>query len=437
MYDWCHSGLEGYCKSAAALLADQVEIKREANTKKKTESKRTQGDVQLQLCRELLPDRTEGTLTRAWTMSNVRQGRANRLSLFEKCWLGDELRQRYFDEVESLTRGVMPEGGYATIPEGSSYQNALMACANKDSRKRIATSRLEADAIEACVGHVRDLLLDEEASEASSTVSLVLEHDFPVKFFTMVIPAIERGLLSERYRSSDIRQFVLTLNGTVYRAHNGLKRFLGGEADTDLDPFFGFVTALFAGLIYGPDHPLAVSRQWDDTPEDLFGDEGDYDLERREGTTIRVTQVFDDAGIQTGYSELFRPMQVVFFGRSPNVDQYLEQCESIFPEESDTLEAISVREKVVYPIAYHLAVSNKHAMMLCQDDVWWLYDLESTNGTSVATSDGIINIEGLAKIEPGDRIRMGIPAEARGANVYYDAATLLVTLNVDLAEDYV
>ena len=437
MYDWCHSGLEGYCKSAATLLADQVEEVRELDTGKKGAARKTQGDVQLQLCRELLPDRTEETLTRAWTLSNVRRGRDNRLSLFEKCWLGDDLRKRYFDEAELFSKGIKPSGGYATIPEGSDYENELRNCANMKDRKHTITSRLEADAIDFCVAHVRDLLVDETASEASVFVSLALVEDFPVKFFTTVIPAIERGLLSERYSSSDIRQFVLTLNGTIYKAHSDLKSYIKGEVGAIVpEPFFRFLTTLFAGLIYGPEHPLAISRPWDATPYAEY-ELNEDDVERREGTTIRVTQVFDDAGIQTGYSELFRPMQVVFFGRSPDIDQYLKQCKNVFPEDSGILEAVSKCEKVVFPIAYHLAVSNRHAMMVFHGDSWWLYDLESTNGTSLASSDGIVDIEGLAKIAPGDKLRLGIHAEGRGENVYYDAATLLVTLNVDLAEDYV
>lgn len=436
MYDWCHSGLEGYCKNAAIMLADHVVEDREEETKKKGDSRKTQSDIQLQLCRELLPDRTEDSLARAWTLSNVRRGRGNRLLLFEKCWLGDDIRQKYFEEAKLCSRGVLPDGGFTTITVGSDYEARLRESANETECRDVVTSRIEADAIEACVKNILGLLMDDEAAEASSIVSLIQREDFPVEFFTNVIPAIERGLLSERYRSSDIRQFVLTLNGTIYKAHKNLSKYVAGEADVDLTPFCRFLITLFAGLTYGPRHPLAISRPWDATEVSNVLDNG-HNMELREGSTIRVTQIFDESVFQTGYSELFRPAQVVFFGRSPVIDQYVRRCESIFPKDSDILSAVAAREKVVYPIAYHAAVSNLHAMLVCQGDVWWLYDLGSTNGISLASDAGIVDVDKLTKVAPGDRLRMGAPAESRGSNVYYDSATLLVTLNVDLAEDYV
>lgn len=438
MYDWCHSGLEGYCKSAASMLADQVEEEEAAdNNNKKSVIRKAQGDQQLRLCRDLLPDRTEETLTRAWTLSNVRRGRDCRQSLFEKCWLGDELWQKYLEEAKLLSKGVVPEGGYVTIPPESDYERELKSCAGDSARKLAVNSMREAKAIEACAQRVVDSLLEDDwTSDPPMVISLIEETDFPVRFFTIVVPAIERGLLSERYRSSDIRQFVLTLNETIFKAHRDLMKYRPGEEEAHLDDFLRFLITLFAGLIYGPNHPYAISRPWNVTPSASETDDDDNE-ELREGTTIRVTQVFNDSGRYTGYSELFRPGQVVFFGRDPVVDKYLTKCRDVFPDDSDALRVISDCEKVIFPIAYHDAVSNCHAVLLCQGDAWWLYDLKSTNGTSIASDDGIVDVATLSRVAPGDRMRLGRSAKASGANVYYDAATMLITLNVDLTEDYI
>lgn len=416
MNNWFHSGLEGYCKAAAQLLGEG-----------------TRGDILLDLCKDILPDRTRSNLTRAWTLSNVRRGRSCRHSLFEQCWLGSKDWKDYADEALLLVKGEEPEGGFTTIPSGSDYERGLRAIKDKNEVGRIALSRCEADAIEACVDRVMNLWLDENSAEASSVASLVTRDGFPSDFFTYVLPAIESGLLSERYLPSDVQRYVQILNSLTYPAHKCLAK--EGDAEA-IKPFLRFVISLFSGLVYGPNHPLAVSRQWNTTEPNYLSLSSDR-KEEIEGTTIRLTQVFDDTGAYTGYSELFRSTQVVFLGRCPEVEAYLERCAQIFAEEPEILEGVKEREPVVYPIVFHDAVSNVHGMLLCEGDVWRLYDLNSTNGTSILSTEGTYAVDRLAEVKPGDRLRLGAPSYAHDANVYWDAATLSVSLNVDRSEQFI
>lgn len=414
MYDWCHSGLEGYCKAASGLLGDE-----------------SSDDVVLKLCKDLLPDRTPKTLTRAWTFSNVRRGRDCRQSLFEKCWLAGRHGKDYVDEARLFVKGLLPKEKLGPCAHDQDYAMLLRTTRSQAECDEVALRRCEADAIDACVNRIIELSRDDErldvANDAIITSLVMLDH-FSELFFDQVVPAIERGFLSERYSSVEARQFVMTLGGLMDRAH----RCVTSE-DSSFDSYRLFLRVIVAGLIYGPNHPIAMDREWDVTEcyEPYFG------VQAVQGTTIRLTQVYGDYEKYTGYSELFRPAQVVFFGMCPDVGEYLERCDTLFHEEAETMHMLRSLEAKVFPMTLHDAVSNVHAMMVCEGDVWRLYDLGSSNGTSIASEGRVESVDHLIKIKPGDRIRLGAPVGAHDANVYWSAATILVSLNVDRTEELV
>ncbi|MBR3158542.1 MAG: hypothetical protein IKF14_05490 [Atopobiaceae bacterium] len=409
MFEWCHSGLEGYCKASAALLGEGDEA-----------------TAWLAFCKDLLPDRTQKTLTRAWTLSNARQGRSCRQALFEKCWLAGRHGKVYLDEAESFARDTVPEGGFATIPQHSSYERQLMSCVNDAERRQLAISRCEQDAIDSCVSYIVDLASDDAAVDAAYITSLVMRDGFAIDFFTSVIPAIERGLLSERYRTADIQQFALTLNALSPAAH----RCIVSEG-ADLEPFSAFLKSLVAGLIYGPVHPVAIGRAWDATQDYLPYDQP----ENPQGTTLRLTQLFDERGRFTGYSDVYHTSQLVLFGRSPSAEDYERRCTELFGDEPALLAAIRSREEVIFPIALHDAVSNVHGMLLCEEGVWRFYDLASSNGTSIASESGTSDVAYLVEVRAGDCLRLGAPASAHDANAFWDAATIRATLHVNRVEE--
>lgn len=482
MSEWYHSGIEGYCKAAADLLGN-----------------RRDGDSVLGLCRDLFPDRVTGTnLAHAWTLSSQRVGdRRCRQKVFETLWLNSIGVDVYRTEAEMLASGELTESGFKTIVKGSAYEAALRACKDEKERSKVAAKQFEAravrarlyveeaesfamnqevtcegegpedeyrtipahsryremlrecrdaqeleqvaigqcegDAIERCVQRVIDLYQDDEAAEVSYLSLLVGVEDFPVQFFSVVVPSIESGLRSERYRPSDIQRFVQTLNGLVYMAH---KCLLAGDAEDDIRPFREFATTLFAGLIYGPNSRLALGLQ-EATPTIASGELVGY--YREEGTTIRLTQVFDDRGAHTGYSELFRPAQVVFFGRSNEAERYLERCDALLSDDPETVALVRSREPVVFPTVLHPAVGRWHGMLLCEDDTWRYYDLDSTNGSSIVSGEDVASVDPLIEVRAGDYLRIGASAnvDVRDANAYEDAATLHISSHVDLTEDLV
>ncbi|MDO4805721.1 MAG: FHA domain-containing protein [Coriobacteriales bacterium] len=488
MDEWYHSGIEGYCKAAADLLGD-----------------RKDGDSVLGLCRDMFPDRVAGTsLSHIWTASSLRNGdRKCRQRVFEMLWLNEVGVEVYRAEAELFARGECPESGFRTIDEASSYAESLRSCKDEKERSKVATKQFESkavrarvyieeadgfsmneeledenqgyvgeystipshsayrdrlkgcrskneleqtaldqcegDAIERCVQRVVDLYENDEAANVSYLALLVGIEDFPVRFFTSVVPAIESGLRSERHRPSDIQRYIQTLNGLIYMAH---RRLSDGDLNSVDHPFREFATALFAGLVFGPNDRLALGLNEDTTQTETdsgFGGAGFDGYDGRESAIIRLTQVFDARGAHTGYSELFRPSQVVFFGRSPEIDKYLARCRELFADDSETIATVDDREPVVFPTVLHPAVGRWHGMLLCEDDTWRYYDLASTNGSSIVTADGITPVQTLIELRPGDYLRVGASAnvDVLDTNAYEDAATLFVSSHVDLTEDYV
>jgi hypothetical protein len=483
MGEWYRSGIEGYCKAAADVLGNRNDRK-----------------TVLGLCRDLFPDRKPGSnLSNAWQLSSERVGdRRCRQKTFECLWLSEVDIETYRSEAEALARGERPRDGFRTIVEGSSYEDALLACKGKSERleamrkqfeaqaprafvyieeaeafrlnhdlekegqtledeyrtipahseyrerlancesdeeaERTAIRQCEEDAIERCVQRVIDLYHDDTASNVSYLSLLMSTVDFPITFFNQVVPAIEIGLKSERNSPSEIQWFIQTLNGLIYRAHSCLA---DKAAHKDLAPFREFAKTLFAGLIYGPCNPLALGLAPEATPPIEAGNSRTYD--GPESSTIRLTQVFDKSCAHTGYTELFRPSQVVFFGRSSDVATYLERCEEHFADDLETLAFVKSREPVIFPTVLHPAVGRWHGMLLCEDETWRYFDFDSTNGSSVISDEEVYDAKPLLEVRAGDYLRIGAPVhlDPLDSNAFMDAATLFVSSHVDLTEDLV
>lgn len=431
MSDWYHSGLEGYCKAGAEVLGGE-------------------GNV-LRLCQDILPDRTQESLSRTWKLSNERKGRGNRMSLFEGWWLDDgdsngTIIKAYRAEALATMKGKVPAGGYSTIEPGSEYELYLQNATYPQDKAyciHLAESRCEADAVERCVDNIierssverdREAFIQGEQADGVAYVTSIVTMD---GFIERVIPAIAKGFICERYRSWDVEKFKEKIVPLAYLA----QRYLGdNDNDNVLDYYRKFLTVLVAGLVYGPNHPLVLEKP-EPTPHYIAYPTEEVSALR--GMGVRLTQVFDGWGCNTGYSELFDAGQVVFIGRSGDLGDYLQRCEDMLKDQPEMLEVLESREQIVFPIAAtHASVSRVHGMLLCEEDIWRLYDLGSANRTSIRGVDGVneerrvvtterdVVVEGIAKVLPGDRLRFGAPVDASDANVYWDAATLLITLDV-------
>ena len=337
----------------------------------------------------------------------------------------------YIADAEAYSLKQDSDDEYKTIPKNSPYSRRLDGCRSESELRYNAIAQCETDALDLCKKSALNALVNEEADDSSYVILLAQTKDFPSRFFETVVPAIERGFQSERYRSTEIERFTQTLNSLIYRAHICLLK------DDDIEPFRKFVRILFAGLIYGPNHPLALDLRTGPTPS--FEESGCGNYDRDEGTTIRLTQIFDDRGIHTGYSELFRPSQVVFFGRSSRTQEYLSRVSELFPDDSEIETRLQQSQVVLFPIILHPTVGRVHGMLVCAGDVWRFYDLKSTNGSCIVSREGTTPVDHLIELRPGDYLRLGAPADVddTDVNLFMDAATIMVSSHVDLTEDYV
>lgn len=420
MFEWCHSGIEGYCKAAAEMLGDE--------TKKKSAQ-------WLPFCNDIFKTRTDKDITSVWTMSHDRStsgGRSNRQTVFEKQWLNGRYIKTYIDEAEEAFRRSWDYEGLSTISKESDYAKVLEACGTKEERRQKAILKCEDDAICACIAYMLDTDENGEFVHEPAMPDLVSQGDFPEKFYSSVMRAIERGFVSERYKPSEIQQFMTTLNDQLYSAADSMI-----DSDNEYAGFRNFARSLIAGLVYGPDNIIALARPWDATHDYR---EVNY-LPATQGEAIRVTQIFDNDLRQIGYSEVYRPSQVVFFGRCPEPDKYKEALSGILAKDGGLSIDLDSKEQIVFPIAYtHVQTSNVHGMLVYENAAWRLYDFASTNGTSVESTETsqtgakeqvVRTVDGILELMPGDRIRLGAPAEAADVNVYQGASTLLISSYVD------
>ena len=241
-----------------------------------------------------------------------------------------------------------------------------------------------------------------------------------------MLPAIERGFVSERYHPTVAHQFTLTINEPMLKAHISIR-----QDSPTFDWLTEFLTILVAGLIYGPDHPLATFSAWNAT--------GTYmtvtSSERFTSTTLRITQVFDNNSNYEGYSVKLSPDQALFFGRSANVDDFYKSCDELFGKNSLMTNLIKSKTAIQFPISeVHDAVSIKHGMLLFQGGEWRYYDLNSSNGTSIKTAQDRQAIDATITIRPGDVLRLGAPVNTDDTNdtsIYLSAAAIRVTCYVD------
>jgi len=474
MYEWCHSGIEGYCKAASIVLA-AVEADRltgadeeslfamEAGKLASTDADKPAGEDEEKpagvdedghvstdadkpagtdeeklvagFCQELFPGRGGGdVLSRTWTLSNGRTGKDTRLTLFEKAWL-DMTGKTFVAEAKAYGKGKVSKKGYPTVEEGSQYANDLRAAKNDDARASLALNHWTREAVNACVNDIlrRSGFGDALAGEGEAypfVTKLVGCHNFPELFLEQVAPAIERGFLSERYRWSEVQQFIVTLTKLLESAN-----LCAQEGEGSGKPYREFLETLVAGIIYGPTHPMAMRMEWDPT-SDFFAYNGRQTLEY---TGVRITQIFDAKVRLTGYSELVRSSQVVFFGRSPKAEDYLDRLNAVIgrmgarKEDERLFDHIVQLEHIVFPMTLQDMVSGCHAMLVCEGRQWYLYDLESTNGTVIESDGKLIKVGSgdVLRINPGDRVHLGSPAEADDMNVYWNAATIVITFNVD------
>lgn len=428
-----HSGLEAYCKCAAAMLGDERLV--------------------LNLCQDILPDRTQKKLARTWCLSNQRRGPANRMSIFEDQWLDDgEYKKAAMKEYRSEAlvfyqiqhpeedhpAPQVPAGGFLTITPNSSYEDALRKAIDEADCERIAQNRCETDAIYNCVdGIVGSIIHEHDAKVADGLAgvkSIFRAESFKERFKNQVIPAVEHGFLCEGYQGTDIRWFRILLE-------DRLDALPDLAADySNVEEFRSVLTTIVSGLVYGPGHPLVRTGSWDDSTRNASVDHAKAlhaELEPKPGAaiTIRLTQVLDKDCRYTGFSEVFAPSVAVFVGRCAELKDYLTRCRDVFEDRPEVLAALNEREKIVFPIPPTCGyVSWIHALLICEEEnnIWRAYELGSKNGSVVQglESGDAQAVESVLTVVPGDKLTFGAP-DVNDAAAYQNAVTLLLTFDVD------
>lgn len=363
MAEWYHSGIEAYCKSAAAL----AEMKGSGGWSA--------------FGSDLLPSRFDRAdkATKTWTLSRFRRGSGNRLSVFEDEWLQKINTSTEYDVRENL---------------------AVKSCVN--------------NLIASTAQH------DEAESPLAALLFREGNYRFATEFAESVVPAIASGFQTEGYHSSDITRF-----------KQDIIELVGDLRAGDKEAFRAFGTSLTAALIYGPGHRLTMRNRPERT---VWRNENESVLEwiPEDNGNIVISQLFASGFSYIGYSEQFTQDNVIFFGRSGNLGDYIRACEEYLPQTDKSLiQDITAKSKIVFPIARgHSLVSNAHGLLVHQGQNWYFLDY-SSNGTSITSrgEERFVHLNGTA-IEPGDRIRLGTDC-SDPQTCYQHAATVLVSFCVN------
>lgn len=321
-------------------------------------------------CDLFSPDRfdKQDMRNRTWTLSRYRRGRSNRPAVFEGTWLAPDA----------------------------------------------ARADRELQAIGACV----DRIADDGIGGPSALKELVLDTtiDIVPALNESILPAIAAGFKTEGYSHASVATFCQVAEELLDKVDL--------TADSGLRPF---ARMLVAALIYGPQHPLALNRPYNATvlvTEDEV--DGYQDASAVAGDTIRLTQVYSDDGAYCGFSDEYTQGDVVFFGRSPHLRDYLERCDE--PEYEEIKELLEGKNPIVFPVAAaHRKTSNVHGALARYGSGWYYYDLASTNGTMVEQAGRAISVAGLCGIRAGARICLGGLAGDTDEDLYHDAAVVLVS----------
>lgn len=304
--------------------------------------------------------------SKTWTLSRSRaQGRSNRPSIFEESWLGKHGQDCELDAVHACVHGMC--------------------------------------------GSLSDSALYELYRSSSDT--------FATNFHSMVLPAIAEGFAAERYHPSNIARF-----------SQGIDRALGKLDYMLPQTFRNFAIPLVAGLIYGPDHPIARSHTNSATFQPAgLSVTGCLPPEAIDYSTIVLTQLFSNNAGFVGHSISYDSDCAILLGRNSDFASFIDGCDDTFAN------ALESKQPIAFPISHaHKSTSRAHGMIARIDEHWYFIDI-SSNGSYIENANEPSSVHrGIVALAPGDRIYLGLaePPTSDSA-AYLQASTVLVSFKVD------
>lgn len=369
MKEHCYSGLEGLCRSLAALAtADPGHPVSEAVFGRDVFNGSARFDTNYGVSRtwRLVPVRRIGQFILAWTPPSEVAAVKKRLATYE--------------------RGV-----YATYE-----RRALAACVEA------LAGEGDGDGDDAPTS-LRDAL----AALPSPVAALRDE----------VIPAVVDGFFTERYPLAAINSFQRDMDQLLDRIVRlddfGLRKLLA---------------RLVAAVVFGPGHRLALSS---DVLATESPDDDPLPVAPAEARRVALTQAFDARMAVVGASLSFDDGCAMFVGRSSDVCAYRERLDACAGC-GRVAELVRALDAQVFRLADdNRAVSNVHGVVFNNGAAWAYCDLGSSNGSVICGPDGDLLADPLRVLAPGDRLVLGTGAPCFDATDYCSAATLVFSERYD------
>ncbi|WP_350455072.1 FHA domain-containing protein [Slackia heliotrinireducens] len=221
-----------------------------------------------------------------------------------------------------------------------------------------------------------------------------------------ILPAMRLGFRAERYREFEIDAFANGIEALLRDMDankmveipspvRGGKPSLGSVFDV-------LIERMVSAVIYGPSSKAALPPNYQVTDANVI-DSSESDVLPADAKSIALIQMFDGAPGLHGVMGTFSDADVVFIGRNGKADDYKAKVKKLkFSHLTEDR-----RTKVLQLSDANGGASGIHAMVLCDGGRWYVYDLDSSNGTFIRGDDAYVQASPVERLEPGDEIVCG------------------------------
>ena len=319
-------------------------------------------------------------------------------------------------------------------------RNALTTAKDELAEKERSLAARKADLEEsvAAIEHKKEKLeksLPEKAVSACVDTMLATENSllwhamhkdkycFANSFCADVVPAIEEGFHAEAYPEERVDNFRRQMDDYINQ--------LAGARDDSVEQFREFLITLVSSLVYGPECAGAgATTGWEETFEPTISEPN--------GMQILLTQLFTEDGRYLGKARLFNSDDIIFMGRSGNLEEYEEKCKAVLDEEGDAESILKDRVPRLFTIAEdHGQVSNLHGAIYCEDGTWRYLDFSRFGTRIVGRGKGESILSGhynnqYRELMAGNTLYLGaLPNDVGDTRLYRKAAAVKLSFFLD------
>lgn len=342
----------------------------------------------------------------------------------QRAWLSDlertclpgcqpEATMSQMADALARARAMLSDRKRVLAEQRSALKRELRALS--DERERIETAFPEM-AVANCVAAMLD--------DGSSLLWNALRADkygFVNAFSTVVVPAIEEGFHAEGYSDERIVHFRHLMDDHMNR--------LSTARQSVEELFRTYLTDLVSSLVYGPETVGAGAGT-------LWEDAIDLAIDEPSGRQIQLTQLFTPDGRYLGKSRTFDADDVVFVGRSDDMEGYEARWAACMAEGEAA--SFGARNAQLFLVSEeHGQVSNFHGVLFCEDETWMFLDF-STFGTRIVGrgKDGEeldVHVRGgFRELEAGSVLYLGArEQDADERRLFRKAAALKLSFFLD------